>query len=76
MKILRTPDSAFANLVDYSFTPHYTEVDQDGQRLRLSEKHQCLWPLRSRPQRVRKELNGTARDLTQRVRHAGHAKSE
>ena len=27
MKILRTPDERFANLPEYSFSPHYVEVD-------------------------------------------------
>ena len=36
MKILRTPDSRFANLPDFSFAPHYCEVnDSDGTALRI-----------------------------------------
>ncbi len=36
MKILRTPDSAFAAVPDYPFAPHYTEVtDADGTALRI-----------------------------------------
>jgi haloalkane dehalogenase len=36
MKILRTPDARFANLTDYAFEPHYTEVDASGgQKLRI-----------------------------------------
>lgn len=35
MEILRTPDSAFANLVDYPFAPHYIDVRQDDQKLRM-----------------------------------------
>lgn len=36
MKILRTPDSAFANLPDYPFAPHYTDItDADGTALRI-----------------------------------------
>jgi haloalkane dehalogenase len=36
MKILRTPDSAFANIPDYPFAPYYTEVtDADGTALRI-----------------------------------------
>ncbi|MCH2170620.1 haloalkane dehalogenase [Myxococcota bacterium] len=36
MKILRTPDARFANLPDYPFDPHYTEVpDGDGGTLRI-----------------------------------------
>lgn len=36
MEILRTPDSCFANLPDYTFTPHYTVIQTDGgQELRI-----------------------------------------
>ncbi len=36
MKVLRTPDERFANLPDYDFTPHYTEVpDGEGGTLRI-----------------------------------------
>jgi haloalkane dehalogenase len=36
LKILRTPDSRFANLPDFSFAPHYCEVnDSDGTTLRI-----------------------------------------
>jgi haloalkane dehalogenase len=35
MKILCTPDAAFAHLTDYPFAPHYLDVQQEGQRLRL-----------------------------------------
>lgn len=36
MKILRTPDARFANLFDYNFAPHWTEVPSgDGQTLRI-----------------------------------------
>jgi len=28
MKVLRTPDERFENLLDYSFEPHYTELDE------------------------------------------------
>lgn len=36
MKILRTPDSRFANLPDYPFAPHYREIcDADGTQMRL-----------------------------------------
>jgi haloalkane dehalogenase len=36
LKILRTPDSRFANLPDFSFAPHYGEVkDSDGTALRI-----------------------------------------
>lgn len=36
MKILRTPDSAFAALPDYPFAPHYTDItDADGTALRI-----------------------------------------
>lgn len=36
MKILRTPDSAFAAIPDYPFAPHYTDVtDADGTALRI-----------------------------------------
>ena len=36
MKILRTPDSRFDNLPDFSFSPHYCEVkDSDGTALRI-----------------------------------------
>ena len=36
MKILRTPDSRFANLADYPFEPHYTTVQtDDGSDLRV-----------------------------------------
>jgi haloalkane dehalogenase len=36
MHSLRTPEDRFANLADYSFTPHYVDVDdQDGGVLRV-----------------------------------------
>jgi haloalkane dehalogenase len=36
LKILRTPDSRFANLPDFSFAPHYCGVkDSDGTTLRI-----------------------------------------
>ncbi len=36
MKSIRTPESRFENLKDYSFEPHYTEVDAgDGSALRM-----------------------------------------
>lgn len=36
MKILRTPDERFANLVDYPFEPHYTTIQTtDGSDLRI-----------------------------------------
>ncbi len=36
MELLRTPDSAFADIPDYPFGPHYTEVtDADGTALRI-----------------------------------------
>ena len=36
MKILRTPDSRFANLKDYPFEPHYTVIKtDDGTDLRI-----------------------------------------
>jgi haloalkane dehalogenase len=36
MKVLRTPDSRFTELPDYSFAPHYLEIrDADGTELRL-----------------------------------------
>jgi len=35
MEILRTPDSAFANLVDYPFAPHYLDVREGEQKLRV-----------------------------------------
>lgn len=36
MKILRTPDSRFASLPDFSFAPHYGEVkDSDGTAVRI-----------------------------------------
>jgi haloalkane dehalogenase len=36
VKVLRTPDSRFANLPDFPFTPHYREVkDSDGTALRI-----------------------------------------
>lgn len=37
MQILRTPDSAFADIAAYSFAPHYADITdaQDGTRLRL-----------------------------------------
>lgn len=36
MKILRTPDSCFQNLVDYPFQPHYTTITtHDGAALRI-----------------------------------------
>jgi haloalkane dehalogenase len=38
MKILRTPDARFANLLDYNFAPHWTEVPSgDGQTLRIHQ---------------------------------------
>jgi haloalkane dehalogenase len=37
MQILRTPDDRFANLPDFAFAPHYTEVtDADGTKLRIA----------------------------------------
>ena len=30
MKVLRTPDSRFANLADYPFAPHYHQIPQQG----------------------------------------------
>ena len=30
MKVLRTPDSRFANLADYRFAPHYHHITQQG----------------------------------------------
>ncbi len=36
MKILRTPDECFANLADYPFAPHYTNIEtDDGSELRI-----------------------------------------
>ena len=36
MKVLRTPDERFADLVDYEFAPHYREVTAaDGTELRF-----------------------------------------
>jgi len=36
MKILRTPDERFANLPDYPFAPHYTNITtHDGSELRI-----------------------------------------
>ena len=36
MKVLRTPDSRFANLADYPFAPHYTTITTaDGSKLRI-----------------------------------------
>jgi haloalkane dehalogenase len=36
MKILRTPDSRFADLADYPFAPHYTTITtEDGSELRI-----------------------------------------
>ena len=36
MQVLRTPDEAFADLVDYPFAPHWVEVaDPDGGTLRV-----------------------------------------
>lgn len=36
MKILRTPDARFENLVDYPFAPHYTNIQtHDGSELRI-----------------------------------------
>ena len=37
LKILRTPDEAFAGLADFPFAPHYAEIidPQDGTRLRV-----------------------------------------
>ncbi len=36
MQVLRTPDSRFENLPDWSYSPHYTEVDAgDGTQLRI-----------------------------------------
>ncbi len=37
MQILRTPDDRFANLPDFPFAPHYTDVtDADGTKLRIA----------------------------------------
>ncbi len=36
MKVLRTPDERFADLADFPFAPHYSEVvDGDGTKLRV-----------------------------------------
>lgn len=36
MQVLRTPDARFADLQDYAFVPHYTQLtDADGTALRL-----------------------------------------
>lgn len=36
MKVLRTPDARFADLPDFPYAPHYTEIgDADGTRLRI-----------------------------------------
>ena len=36
MKVLRTPDSAFADLPDWPYEPNYTDVTaHDGTRLRV-----------------------------------------
>ena len=36
MKVLRTPDESFANLKDYPFDPHFTDVKtHDGSDLRI-----------------------------------------
>ena len=35
MKILRTPDARFEGLDGYAFAPHYTEINGDGQALRI-----------------------------------------
>ncbi|SVB38972.1 uncharacterized protein METZ01_LOCUS191826, partial [marine metagenome] len=36
MEILRTPDECFANLKDYRFEPHYTNIrTADGSDLRI-----------------------------------------
>lgn len=36
MTVLRTPDAAFADIPDYPFAPHYTDVhDADGSNLRI-----------------------------------------
>jgi haloalkane dehalogenase len=35
MKVVRTPDSRFANLADYPFAPHYHQITQQGAELRL-----------------------------------------
>ncbi|MBL8558210.1 MAG: haloalkane dehalogenase [Hyphomonadaceae bacterium] len=37
MKVLRTPDECFANLPDFPWAPHYTEItDADGTPLRIA----------------------------------------
>ena len=37
MKVLRTPDERFANLVDFPYEPRYVEVDDyDGGSLRMA----------------------------------------
>jgi len=37
MEILRTPEERFANLPDFAYTPHYTEIaDASGARLRIA----------------------------------------
>ena len=36
MKVLRTPDKQFQNLIDWPYEPHFTEVpDGDGGTLRI-----------------------------------------
>ncbi|MHA1727995.1 MAG: haloalkane dehalogenase [Promethearchaeota archaeon] len=35
MKLLRTPDERFKNLLDYPFKPNYAEIDEDGTSIRI-----------------------------------------
>ena len=35
MKILRTPDKYFENLPDFPFKPHYVEIDDGTDKIRM-----------------------------------------
>ena len=35
MRVVRTPDERFIDLVDFLFPPNYLEIDDDGRSLRM-----------------------------------------
>ena len=35
MKLLRTPESIFENLKDFSFDPHYVDIEEGENKIRM-----------------------------------------
>ena len=35
MRVVRTPDERFTDLVDFPFQPNYLEIDDDGRSFRM-----------------------------------------